>query len=221
MNDKELNIVDCWNKIGVWRKHEEICPKLASVIHCRNCDTYISAGLKLLDRGLPDNYTAENTESYKQEKSEQSENLLSCIIFRTGAEWYAIRSSILSEICETSEVHSIPHNRQEIIAGLVNIRGEIEICISFSALSAMQSSGKDSTAKARMMIINLDSGKYAYQADEVMGIYKIKESTIKHTPSTISATGTHLIEGVFDFKDTPIGLIDSLLMNHRLIEVLS
>lgn len=221
MSDKKLNIVDCWNQTGVWRKNEEICPRLASVIHCRNCDTYIKSGLTLLDRGLPNGYTTENTAIYKREKIGQSEKLFSCIIFRTGAEWYAIKSSILSEICETSEVHSIPHNRQEIIAGLVNIRGEIEICVSFNALCATQNSPKASRNKSRMIILNLDSGKYAYQADEVLGIYKIQESAIQHTPSSISATGTHLIEGVFDFKDTHIGLINPLLMNQRLMEVLA
>lgn len=221
MNDNKLNIIDCWNQMGVWRKHEEICPKLASVIHCRNCDTYIGAGLALLDRDLPDGYTTDNTESYRQDKREQSENLFSCIIFRTGAEWYAIKSSILCEICETSEVHSIPHNRQEIITGLVNIRGEIEICISFSDLSTVHSSPKKNTGKARMIILNLDSGKYVYQADEVMGIFNINESTVNKTPSSIAATGTHLVQGMFDFKDTHIGLLDPLLINRRLMEVLA
>jgi len=221
MNNKVHKIVDCWNQTGVWRKNEEICPKLATAIHCRNCDTYIKSGLTLLDRELPDGYTTENTAIYKQEKTGRSDNLFSCIIFRTGAEWYAIKSSILSEICETSEVHSIPHNRQEIIAGLVNIRGEIEICISFNALCAMQNSPEGSRDKSRMIILNLDSGKYAYQADEVMGIYKIKDSAIQHAPASISATNTHLIDGVFDFKDTHIGLINPILMNRRLMEVLA
>jgi len=221
MNSKDSQINDCWNQIGVWRQQDDICPKLATVIHCRNCETYINAGLVLLDRELPENYTAENTESYKTTKADQDNASLSCIIFRIESEWYALKTALLAEICETCEIHTIPHNKQKILSGVVNIRGEIEICISLKELCTNVSHDKNSTHHARMIIINLDSGKYAYHADEVMGIFKIDESEIKQAPTSISATGTHLIQGMFDFKETSIGLIDPELMNNKLMGILA
>jgi chemotaxis-related protein WspD len=219
---KDINISDCWNQIGVWRQGDEVCPKLATTIHCRNCDIYISAGLNLLNRDLPEDYTRENTEIFRSEKQQHDGILTSCLIFRIDEEWYALKTKVLNEVGETSEIHSIPHNRQLIIDGLVNVRGEMEICISFRALVSDKASATAThNNKSRIIIINLDSGKYAFQADEVMGVFKISERDIKHPPTSISHTDKQLTGGVFDYNETHIGLVDDACMNSKLMEAMS
>ncbi|SDV46390.1 chemotaxis protein CheW [Chitinasiproducens palmae] len=39
---------DCWNRIGVYG--DASCERLAEAIHCRNCEVYASAAIRLLDR---------------------------------------------------------------------------------------------------------------------------------------------------------------------------
>lgn len=213
-----INVSDCWNQIGVWRKGLDICPELETVAHCRNCNVYIEAGLSLLDRDISEDYIKDNTAKYKISKSLDSETQVSCIIFRSGNEWYAINTNVLNEICEVSEVHTIPHNRNPFFSGMVNIRGEIEICLAFHEINRHMIHQEQSANKARMLVINLDSGRYVYRADEVMGIFKINNNAIRQTPSSVAATKSHFVTGMFDYKEQSIGLIDPDLMDSRIKE---
>jgi len=214
---QNINISDCWNQIGVWRKGLDICPKLETVAHCRNCQVYIDAGLALLDRDINEDYIKENTAKYKNAKSLGSVAQISCIVFRSENEWFAINTNVLNEICEVSEIHSIPHNRNPLISGMVNVRGEIEICIAFNELH-QQKSQQDSVGKSRMLVINLESGRYVYRADEVMGIFKIDNNSIRPAPSSVAATSSHYVNGIFDYNEQSIGLVDPHLMDSRIKE---
>ncbi len=216
-SDQTINVSDCWNQIGVWRKGLDICPKLESVAHCRNCNVYVDAGLTLLDRDISEDYIKENTAKYKISKSLDSVAQVSCIIFRSENEWFAINTNVLNEICEVTEIHSIPHNRNPLISGIVNVRGEIEICLAFHE-SRQRRNQQDPNNKARMLVINLDSGRYVYRADEVMGIYKINNDAIRPTPSSVAATKSHYVYAMFDYNKHSIGLIDPTLMDTRLKE---
>ncbi len=220
MSNHHENITDCWNSIGVWRQGDEVCPQLASVIHCRNCSSYINAGLNLLDRELPEQYSQENAQVYKTEKHHKNDTQTSCLIFRIGQEWYAIKTGALSEINELTEIHSIPHNRNMAVDGLVNIRGEMEICISFAAFTNEQKSAV-SNNKSRIVIINLASGKYAFQADEVMGIFRINTQDIKQPPTSIAKADTALTSGIFEYNETHVGLVDESCMDSMLAEAIA
>ncbi len=216
-------ITNCWSRIGVWRQDEEVCPKLAEVIHCRNCTTYIDAGLILLDRELPDNYAEDYLKTSQINTQQDDDNATSCLIFRVNNEWYALKASVLSEISEITVRHSIPHNRNSIMDGLVNIRGEMEICISFPNLTgnAKNDISAKGSNKARIIIIKLVSGKYAFQVDEVMGIMKINDHTIKQPPASLSKSNSVLCQGIFDYNQENIGLVDELRMDNILVESLS
>lgn len=47
----------------------------------------------------------------------------SVLVFRVGEEWMAADIALLVEIGEMRPIHTIPHRTNEILSGLVNIRG--------------------------------------------------------------------------------------------------
>jgi len=55
-------IDDCWNRIGVEGEGDHSCIQLKTVIHCRNCPIYSSAGRGLLEREAPPEYLDEWTD---------------------------------------------------------------------------------------------------------------------------------------------------------------
>jgi len=56
---EELQINDCWKKIGVWG--DSTCPELKEHGHCRNCPVYSSAAAQLLNGTPPSRYLEEWT----------------------------------------------------------------------------------------------------------------------------------------------------------------
>lgn len=220
MNDSDIN--DCWNTIGVWRQGAEICPRLSSVVHCRNCDVYINAGLSLLDREVPDSYTDDNSKIYNVANLVTNCEYISCLIFRLGNEWHAIKSAILNEICEISAIHSIPHNTRSALEGLVNIHGEMQICISLAQLIIKEKPlNNNHKIKSRLVLIQLDSGKYTFHACEIMGIYPISTLELVTPPATIANADQQLTEAVFKFNDQSVGLINTHYLNSTLTETIS
>ncbi|HEC29583.1 MAG TPA: hypothetical protein ENI65_08355 [Gammaproteobacteria bacterium] len=206
--DKE-NINDCWNKIGVWRRGDDICSRLEYVIHCRNCDTYIENGLNLLDRAIPDGYIQSNTRLYRESKNDEDTTTVSCIIFRIDDEWFAFNTFVLDKINENENVHSIPHNKNSLLLGLVNIMGELEICLSLKPLvftGVREPSADNGTG--RMMVISLESGKYVIKVDEIMGIFRISSNEMGQAPVSLTMSANNLISSVFEHNKFHIGLIN-------------
>lgn len=221
MNNDE-HIDDCWNRIGIWRQDGQPCPLLEQFIHCRNCDTFIETGLKLLDRDLPDSTIKENTAIYRNNEQQYDTQTISCLIFRLGKEWHAIKTSILNEIYETTEIHSIPHNKKASLEGLACINGEMEICVSLTTLiTGGISTHHDRKIKSRIILVKLDSGNYAFKACEVLGIYPIDENILEQPPASVANAKDKITESVFTFDNKSIGLISKNYLDLLFVEATS
>ena len=122
--DRRSTINDCWNRIGV--RGDGSCPELEQYAHCRNCPVYSAAALTLLDRELPAGYAGRMDRPFRRtQEARRSRILHSAIIFRIGAEWFALPTLALDEVAELRTIHSLPHRRSGVVLGLVNVRGEL------------------------------------------------------------------------------------------------
>ena len=127
-------IYDCWNRIGVWSRKAERCPELDRVYHCRNCTVYSTVGRQLLNRDLPPDYQEERTLQLAERRVQGSPGTNTAFIFRIGKEWFAIPVAFVREVAEMGPIHTIPHRSNNILQGLVNIKGKLEICIAIDAV---------------------------------------------------------------------------------------
>lgn len=127
---------DCWNTIGV--TGDRSCPELQKHVHCRNCPVFNAAGQRLFEREPPAEYLAEWTKRLAEPEVVAERGTLSVLIFRVGEEWLAFDIGLLVEIAEPRPIHSLPQRSNEILAGLVNIRGELELCVSLSGLLGIE-----------------------------------------------------------------------------------
>jgi len=213
--DKLQTIDDCWNQIGTWRKGDAICSKLENEIHCQNCSIYKEAGLYLLDRALPEHYKDNNTLTFSIQKEELNTNLESFLIFNSGNEWHALDTSVLDEVCAFQPVHKLPNSPSEFIAGLVNIRGEIEICISLSNLLDYHANDIESVNQ-KLIVIQLDHGRFAIPADEIHGIFKINASDILAPPASVSQNEQSMINGIIAHDNHHAGILNLQNLERKL-----
>src|SRR5262249_15534027 len=122
---------DCWNHIGV--RGDRSCPELPTVGHCHNCPVFAAAGRRFLDGPSPDGYLDEWTWRWSAPVEEAAADLESVLIFRLGEEWLALPVRVLLEVTPAKSVHRIPH-RGGLLAGLVNVRGELHLCVWLAQL---------------------------------------------------------------------------------------
>ena len=169
-------IDECWREIGV--SGDRSCPELEEQLHCRNCPTHAQIARRLLDRPLPPGYRDEWTRHFalRDEKAPEGEEIDSVLIFRIGEEWLGLPAGICREIAEPRPVHSLPHRRSEAVRGIVNVRGELLICISLPALlgigAASSSRGGERIAVFPRLVVTGEEAKHvAFEADEVHGLH--------------------------------------------------
>ena len=126
----------CWSEIGVYGNG--LCAELQKFIHCRNCPVYSRAGVQLLDRPLVAEYRQERTEHFAVPAPRPASKRSSALLFRLGHEWLALPTQAFQEVAEHRPIHSLPHRRDGLVLGLLNVRGELLICISLARFLRLQ-----------------------------------------------------------------------------------
>jgi len=200
-------IMDCWNRIGVGG--DGSCIQLRQVVHCRNCQVYSNAGQQMLDRSLPPGYRRECTEYFAAPRTLPPGSKVSVVIFRVGPEWLALPTQAFQEVAEPRPVHSIPHRRHGVLLGLVNIRGELLLCVSMGRLlgvdhnTAME---KLRTYYDRLLVVAWDGKRLVFPADEVQGIHRFHAAEAAPAPAAGGEAG--FTQGVFSWQDRLVGWLE-------------
>ncbi|MGQ4647054.1 chemotaxis protein CheW [Lyngbya aestuarii] len=214
---------NCWRKIGIWG--DRSCPKLETQIHCRNCPVYSAAGRTLLEREAPAGYQQEWTSLLSKTKQEENASITSVSIFRLGREWLALAAPVFTQVTQPSPVHTLPHRSNKILVGVVSIRGEIQICISLSALLELETVAPERSVSPiiykRMVMIEKEGSRWVFPADEIYGMHQIDQTNLENVPATVSqATGT-FTKAMINWQDKSVSYLDDELLfytlNHRVL----
>jgi chemotaxis-related protein WspD len=211
--DSELPaaIYDCWNTIGV--EGNGTCRELNRFIHCRNCPVYSTAALQLLDRPLTPDYRREWTEHFARKKENGTPARLSVLLFRVATEWLALPTAAFQEIAERRVMHSLPHRRGKLVLGLVNVRGELTICVSLARLLGLQQDTqhlqKFRTVYDRLLVTHWAGGRLAFPVEEVHGIHRFQRNDLRDPPATVSRSSLTYTQGVIIWHDHTVGVLNA------------
>ncbi len=208
---------ECWNQIGIGG--DRSCPELETHIHCRNCPVHARAARAFFDRSAPAGYLADWTDLLAQEKQVNDGDHVSVLIFRLRDEWLALAAKALAEVTDLRPVHRIPHRSNAILEGLVNIRGQLLLCVSLHGLlsidpAAPSSGGGNEGAEGareahpRLVVIEQKAERWAFQADEVRSVHRIPRGDLRGLPSTLARAAHRYSRAVFTWRERSVGLLD-------------
>lgn len=231
---------NCWHEIGV--TGDRSCPKLKSVIHCHNCPIYADAGRGLLEQEAPIDYLKDWTEAIAKKQPEstitqenrvifRSEESLSLMIFRLGEEWLALPVRVLQEVTQPCILHTLPHRSNKLFLGLVNIRGEILLCVDIANLLEIENTEKaainypemnnsrqifDRTSAKRMLVTGNGEDRWVFIADEVCGVDRFPMTELQDPPVVTTKTTQTYTKGVFTWQDRQVNYLDIDLLFYSL-----
>lgn len=174
--------------------------------------------LHLLDRKADSRYLAEWTQLLQKERvsaEELHEN--SVVIFRLHKEWLALSTLIFSEVAETRPIHRIPHRSGKILLGVVNLRGQLHLCVALDKLLEIEppdssTNGSSSKAYRRMLEIKKNEERWIFPVDEVYGILRIDSKAMQNVPVTVAKSTANFLKGVFYWKNKSVGYLDEELL---------
>ncbi len=201
-SNMEKKVNDCWNHIGIWGKEKTRCSELQKVVHCRNCKVYSKAGRCLLERTPPDGYLDELKKVIAKEHETEDYKTESIVIFRLGYEWLALPTMLFKEVICMRKVHTLPHRRYGSLKGLVNVHGELLICISLGRLLGIDKQEITEVSEKkiykRFIVFSGDGGQYVFPVSEIKGIHRYAPSEIYHAPSTAAYCASSYLKGMLD-----------------------
>ena len=205
---------DCWNHIGV--RGDRSCPLLPPVVHCQNCDVFSAAGRRFLNSPSPPGYLDEWTERLARPIEEDAADLVGLLIFRLAEEWLALPLKALVEVTAAKPIHGVPH-RAGILAGLVNIRGELTLCAHLWKILGLPAPPLAKPPHTeRMLVVRRDSERWVVTVDSIERVYRLPQADLSTPPATIGRAASHLTRGVFVWENRAVGLLDE----DRLFEAL-
>ena len=174
--DAPSSMADCWQHIGVWGNGS--CGELKTHLHCRNCPTYAAAAMRLLDARPPADYRREWTE-HLSARAITATTGTPLLVFRIGDEWLALGIGVMEEVGETRPIHTLPHRREGVLLGVVNVRGELLACVSVGRLLGIEKgvgAGAQLPARSsgRMLVVSHGGERYAFPVTEVRGVQHLE-----------------------------------------------
>ena len=208
------SVASCWNTIGVWGDCS--CPELQVHVHCRNCPVYSDAAAALLARPVPAEFAIDRARDFEASKAVDERETQSVVVFRLGPEWFALPTSVVAEVAERRVIHSVPH-RRGIVLGVVNVRGELLLCVSLGRLLGLEPvseplPGVSRTDHGRLLVVRRDGVRAVLPADEVGGVQRFHPRELKEVPTTVSKAATAHSRAVLSWSGHLVGLLDDHLL---------
>ncbi len=155
------------------------------------------------DVGAPDAGTT-NEENETRSHGER----VSVLIFRLGDEWLAFHTEAVAEVATPRPVHRVPHRSNEIVVGLVNLQGQVQLCVSLHGLLGAAASASASASRLIVLYDSKRAEKWVFSADEVLGVHKVPRSQWRSVPSTLVNPAVGFAEAVLSWKGRSVGLLD-------------
>jgi chemotaxis-related protein WspD len=181
---------------------------------------------RLLDREVPEASLRESTVHVAAKKNVVELGTKSVVIFRIGTEWLALPTEVFQEIGDRCTVRRLPDQRGGILSGLVNVRGELLLCVALGVILGLEK-GLDEAAAGprtiksnpagRLMICKRSNARLAFQVNEVHGLHRYHPRDLRSPPATLAkaAVGIYTL-GVVPWKDKIVGCLDDELLFYTL-----
>ncbi|KVQ11823.1 chemotaxis protein CheW [Burkholderia ubonensis] len=218
-------IDDCWNRIGT--RGDGTCPRLAAHARCLNCPVFAQAAATLLDRPLSDADFAEAARTAHEAhdthqappdaRADDANAPQTALAFRIADEWLGLPVPALRQIDGPRPIHPLPHRRNGVVLGLVNVRGTLTIAASLGALLGLDLGLEhDAAARhasrhahARLLVVEHRGDTVALPVDEVEGVLRFAASALLPAPTTLAHAATMHTRGLLAWRDTTLGLLDT------------
>lgn len=199
----------CWKEKGIFG--DGSCLELATLIHCRRCPVYATAGRRHLDRGLPPQYLAERAKVMAMPKETARMGTLSVMVFRLSGERFALKTIFFQEAAEPSLIHTLPLKVNRVFRGIANINGELLLCISIADLLELTTEDENHTAPViyeRMLVVAHDGQRFVFPVEQILGVHRVALEDLGEVPATLSRSARSLTRGIFQLDGRHVGLLD-------------
>jgi chemotaxis-related protein WspD len=99
------------------------------------------------------------------------------------------------------------------VAGLINVRGELVVCVSLARLLGGEKAEAAApltcrTASERLLVVHRDDLRVAFAVDEVHGLERLQSRDLSELPASVARAAVRYSKAVAGWKGQSIGILD-------------
>jgi purine-binding chemotaxis protein CheW len=132
---------------------------------------------------------------------------LRMVVFKIGAEEFAVDISLTKEIVTMRPITPIPET-QEYVSGVMNLRGNLVPVLDLRRRLRAGSNSAAPQSETRIIIARLDGKQTGLIVDGASEVIHITEEMIEDPPDVISEIGADYIAGIINVGNRFITLLD-------------
>jgi chemotaxis-related protein WspD len=141
-------------------------------------------------------------------------------LFRLYNEWFALTSAVFESISPIVPIRRIPQRSNDRLLGLVNIHGELQLCLSLSNLLGITPNDSPSARQQliypRMAMIQASpQERWVFSIDELQGIERIAPTLMKAAPSN------SITQAIFDWQGRSVSYLNDVALFAAIAKVMS
>jgi chemotaxis-related protein WspD len=126
-----------------------------------------------------------------------------------GGEWLALPPALFLEIAAPRPIHSLPHRRSKAVRGLVNVRGELQICLSLAELLGLSAApASPATATPRLLVGGREIGRFVFPVEEIEGLHRFAAADLVAPPATVARALASHTHRLFTLRERAVGWLD-------------
>lgn len=181
-----------------------------------------SALATLLEHALDPADLREATERIARRDASRHALTQTNFVFRLGQEWLALPNEVVDEVLVPRTIHSLPHRRGGVVRGLVNVRGQLTVCVRLEQLlqlnAAAVKAGRAGNQRLgpRLVLLISQGHRVAFEADEVHGANRFDPESSREVPATVAHATASFITGVLPWGERTVGQLDAELLLHAI-----
>ena len=221
---------ECWRVIGV--AGDRSCPELQAFVHCRNCPVLADAARSFFDRAAPEGYLDSWRMILEEPAAAEQVADTSVLVFRVDHEWLSLPTGALVEVTPFRTLHTVPHRAGTPLAGIVNIRGQLQLCVSLHAVLGLPGGPHPAAAadqpadeSCRLIVLERTTGqspeRWVVGVDEVAGVHRVGRADLRPVPSTVSQAAARCSSALFAWQERTVALLDEVRLFDALREAVS
>lgn len=135
---------------------------------------------------------------------------LPALLLRLGSERYLLPTECAREVHPPRRVHRLPGRTNEVLRGLVCLRGELLLCADLHALlgveRATRSGGNEK--RARMVVVERGPARWAVEVDEVLDVRRYERSDLVPSPVNVARAAAHLTDASLPTREGRAAHVD-------------
>lgn len=187
----------CWRQLGVFG--DGSCGELETYVHCRNCPRFAAAARSLLARMDPAPATVAARGESQAAAAERAADL-GVLVFRLAGMVLGIDAGFAAELAVDQRARRIAHRSGRLLEGLVNIRGELHLCIALDRMLGLERNGADEHHGTPRLVVVRDGSAdpWVFRADAVLGVERYARSGLTPPPPAAPAAIAPFMRGMIE-----------------------